>query len=502
MDKEYHISETDNIKQIIFKEKIVEKDLTNLTKTLNLTWNELIYLLEDNIVNIIKPNEYEKRYLWFEENQIEFLLKKLFKINEWKNNFLNQIIENIDFSNFSGDEFNNFLNGWYKTYLINEIAKELKKISTNSINEIGIEAASRMLYRKKFNNTTINLSKIIISLLDKHNLDYLNNSLSKKLWNYLIKEKDIFLSDSMDYFYNNFFSKQILKSKDSLKIMELHIHMIPLYKKITIEYFKKNIHSEIDNKLITSIINNLIKKEEVLKIYELLVNIFLNEIKIWTLNIVYKYLNNIYTTNNFFAKWKKYISPNFKIKWITWNISQILSSIKKKLILRNSEKNILDKNLKRLEQYKKRKILLNNKLTELIFKKNNLLDIKEEVKKDIYKIKQDIKKILEIEYKEKKIYEIINFIKNNNNLEKIETLKNNQKKKKIELWTVEYNIKNINSEIITISHNKKEISNTINSLEKKIEELKENIESIEIEYKNIKLEFIKNLMKRTKVSKQ
>ncbi len=494
--KEFQKKEEGNVTYLIYSNKI--KETEKIIDNINLVWNELIYVLW-NVIKIVKPNDWEKRLLWFSENDINNFLCEVLSIdNSWKYLIFKEVINNIDFSNMSEDDFSKFILWDYKKFLLNQIANKLWKLSDNYVNWITIKASANYILRENFSKAVLKIWNIIKKSFSSQDFKLLYAMLWLKLQNLILKDKNIFIEKWFNSFYLNNFLKNIkdIKLSDTDMII-YHEHFIQNFKKYLVEYYiknKKELWFDIDKSLLIWLIDSIIKKDEIQNIYKMLAN----NIVVWLVwehsNILVKYLSVIFSWEFIILHNKKYKLPTLDISVFSDNDLLIYKKIflikncyimyknKKKEVnnmssLYKSKKIELEYVEKNINKITKEKSILENKIKKL----SNTL---EKIRKKILKIDQEINDRTFLEHLKNTFKEDDNIVNYKKEIKSILS----------RIWTLDMNLRDRKSELSKYKYIERNVD--LKKINDKLKEKKLELYSLEKKYFIIIHSLSKNLIKK------
>jgi len=474
----------------------LEKVLQQINKKVKITWKEL-FILFDNKVKIIYPNKAEKRFNWFSEQEIEeFLLNTLKIQDKEKHKIFLSVVNWIDFSKLSKEEFKAFLSWGYKKYLIQEIANKLiEKVSVNLTGQVkdsiifSCEAGAKFILREKFKLTNLKLASYLKDFITKADYKIINTLLWARLKDKLFKDPSDFFSNTIGEFYKQMKNKCNIFHKEELIVYQEHL--IPHIKTFFTEKIKKNLDI-VDDALLEGLVNSFFKKNDVLKTYLILSELFLWDLKLnnW---FVKKYLLNVFSGEIIILKNRRYKLPVLNLTDFRWEKISILLP---KLTQFLSHYDLIKKDYfwkkTLLEIKKEEKTKLESELNKILYEKYN-------TKTNFNKCKQKLAKI------RKSIRDIngwnINFKNFKDSLKQAVSAPNKLsilRKERDELVKLATNYsekyRNIINKELKIKAELKELN--IEHLEKSVNDLEIEYKKVEKKYKKLLLEFSQNLMKK------
>ncbi len=489
-----------NITYLISSDNIQDLDgiIDKISGTVDLVWNELIYILW-NVVKIVKPNNLEKRLFWFSEYDINTFLYEVLNIdNSWKYLLFQEVVNNIDLTNMSKEEFISFIWWDYKAYLLKKIASKLSKLVDSSVNWIAIKASANYIFRKNFTKVNVKLWEIIKKAFSSADFKLLYAMVWLKIQKVIFEDKDKFIRDWFNSFYDNQFLKDINLIKFSEnQIITYHEHIIKKYKKYLVEYYIDNselLGFNIDKPLLIWLIDSLIKKEEIIKIYKFLSSKIIDWLVWKETNIIVNYLSYIFSWK-IIMKWKfKYKLPVLNISFFPNNINsfrEVIQLIKKYV-------NLYKISIKEINDIKETILLKNNQIKlyqNNIFRLSNEINVLESVLRELnIKIKNKKNIITKLE-NDKNNKWILNYIKN--------TFKNNDdiKRHYEEIQELRFRISKLNMQVKDKKSEKFKYKYLIKDIDlsginSKLENKKKELLDLENRYIIIIDDLFKNLIKK------
>lgn len=364
-------------------------------------WEKDRILVKNKRIFIIEHSDLEKRFNWFNQNQLKSIVSNsnFFDLN-WKISLIDIISNHFDFNNFSENETKDFLTKNFKKYINKFIVNHIR----NSLSDNDLEEwLSQFLYREWYEE----INWIILDKLKKNlnNKDYnlILYSLKDSILKYLNINDEI-LSDvysSTLLKLQKDFNKKFIKPKkvlvDNKEIEEFHKSLKLNFKKYFFDdisdIFFNKIWFKIDKTILNTIILSIYNDE---KIYlkdgfsEFILEKILNESTWTTTPLKIKSFFSYYS-------WEKWKWPILKIDFIktqkydinyTYNkIVNLLIETKKNRKKVNDIKTLYNKKSKNIDILKLKNESID--IEWILKKKNNEMEwIINNIKKLSLKVKE------------------------------------------------------------------------------------------------------------------